>query len=176
MLLLLMSPLRSGSNMVRSMLREDKSISDIGMEHSPVTAWDVASALRQSRTPLIPMKYGHMGFTQDCLEAAALDGVATLLMHRRDARAQAMSLANARVNGTWFRASGRGEAVSVTDEEVSHQSEANLKAFRSIIEAFRGPHAILAYEDVTVPLLASLVGRLLGRDVVVTEPTTIKLS
>lgn len=173
-LLLLMSSLRSGSHMVRSMLRADAGIVDLGGEHRPLTPADAAALAARPRTSLVALKYGFLAPTPDCLALAGTADACALVLHRRDGRAQALSLASARANGTWFGPSGRGAEVVVSEDEAARQAARNTCDRDAIRRALTIPHAVLAYEDITPATLAAALGPLLGRPVTVVAPATVK--
>lgn len=175
MILFLMSSLRSGSHMVRSMLREDPCIVDRRAEHSPLVEIELAR-IYPSQDLLVPLKYGFGAFTADCLAADVhYQSAGALILHRLDAAAQARSLAHARRNGSWFGPTSSDHQVTVTPAELERQASRNA-ADLGRIDALRMPHIVVAYEDITVSTLKAAVDQLLQRDVTVVAPATLKIA
>lgn len=175
-LLFLMSSLRSGSHMVRSMLRDEPSITDLRGEHTPLTQADLAALLTRQTTSLVAMKYGYRGFTRHCLEMALTDNACALILHRRDAEAQARSLATARRYGGWVEPVLGTKPVAVSADEVKALRQRNERDLFRLVAWMRIPHIVLAYEDISTETVTNAVSQLLGRAVVVREPATVKLS
>lgn len=172
MILFLLSSLRSGSHMVRSMLRHDTSILDNRAEHSPLADGET----HQSRDVLVPLKYGYGGFTADCMAVNAYSDACALVLHRLDFVAQALSLAHARTNGTWFGPTGRDVRVVVSREEATALARRNADDLAMLRASLTIKHRVLAYEYITVDSVKATVDELLQRSVVVSEPATVKLS
>lgn len=169
--LFLMSSLRSGSHMVRSMLRDDEGIVDPYQEH----VRPLAEHRFSGKTILYPVKYGRAGMVSDCLAAEEIADACALILHRRDARAQALSLAHAQKNGTWLGPTDRNEPVAVSEADVEKVATRNARDLARL-QALIMPHVVLAYEDITVATLKAALGGLLGRAVTVVEPSTVKVA
>jgi LPS sulfotransferase NodH len=171
-----MSSLRSGSHMVRSMLRDEPTIRDMTGEHVPLTPADIEALSAREETSLVPLKYGHRGFTRHCLDVAAADNACALILHRRDAKAQARSLATAQRYGNWVQPVTGVEPVRVSASEVEALRHRNERDLFRLTAWLRIPHVVLAYEDISTEKVTNAVSQLLGRAVVVREPATVKLS
>lgn len=170
-ILFLMSSLRSGSHMVRSMLRNDPLILDNRMEHTPIAEGEELPA---DRDVLVPLKYGHDAFTSDCLATNAYPNASALILHRQDTAQQALSLAHARTNGTWFGPTDKDEKVLVSAAEIKRLAKRNADDLSTLSKTLLLPHSVLAYEDITVASLKIVMDVLLHRDVVVYEPATVR--
>lgn len=175
-ILLLMSSLRSGSRMVRSMLREDAGIVDLGGEHRMLTPADVVALAVRPLTSLVALKYGVLAPTGDCLALADTAEACALVLHRRDAAAQARSLAHARRHGSWFGHVYDSSPVVVDAAEAAALAVRNRRDRDAILAALTIPHAVLAYEDISPATLTAALAPLLGRPVTVVAPATLKIA
>jgi hypothetical protein len=174
--LLLMSSLRAGSHMVRSMLRDEPTIRDIGSEHVPLSPSDVVRLGTRGDTTLVPPKYGMFGFIRHCLDLTTIPNACALLLHRRDAAAQARSLAHARRYGSWFGPVESAPPIQVKEAEVTAHRDHNARDLAMIRAAMQIPYEVLAYEDISVETLKASLVRLLCRDVLIVEPSTVKVA
>lgn len=185
--LVIVSTPRTGSHMVRSMLRADPKVWDIGAFIFPDDGQVVeppadgsAEAVRKvykrelspGRVLLSQLKLMHDQF--DAMRAAAGTGGRFLLLTRRNRLAQACSLLLASAYGSFVRKAPTGARIS---PDPGHVRELILKfdklerLARLHLEGLRCVE--LAYEDIKPGTLHEAVNDL-GFDLRVGEPTTTK--
>lgn len=174
--LFLMASLRAGSHMVRSMLREEPSILDDRGEHEPIVPTERAVIYGGDRTVLVPLKYGYGGSLSDCLAANEFQEACALILHRRDWRAQAESLAFAKRNKAWVTAPAKPLQAPVDDwEKAELRATKTAVALDTLTAGLSIPHEVLAYEDISVATVSAALETLLGGPVNVVEPATEKV-
>jgi hypothetical protein len=169
--LFLMSSLRAGSHQVRSMLRNEPSISQRDVEHAPLADDELGIINNSPTTGLVPVKYGYGMGLRDCLAADRTAGACALILHRRDWREQAASLAFAARNKAWHGLRGRAaERVAVDWQQARMLKARNDEALEMLTSQLAIPFEVIAYEDISEQTVADALERLLGRSVIVTAP------
>jgi LPS sulfotransferase NodH len=187
--LVIVSTPRSGAHMLRSMLRADASVDDLGafifpddgqVIEPPATASaeavqavyerELASRKGRSLVSHIKLMHGHF----EAIRAAASTGGRFILLRRRDRLAAACSLVLAMKYHAIAEPAPAGGVISPDPNKV-----------RDLVEKFGRleelgkryldglPHVELAYEDISVPAVKSALATL-GFDIEVGEPTTVK--
>lgn len=172
-LVFLVSSLRSGSHMIRSMLREDAVVIP-NVEHTLANTDLAEKAHKLGKDMLVPMKYGHANLVEQCLEIDTITDARMLLLHRRDARAQAKSLRYAQVNKAWTSKPANPKSVTVDDEFIKWVEDRNKRDSEKLV-LLKTLKVVLAYEDITLQSVTDAMKVLFERDVIVMEPNTVKL-
>lgn len=166
--LFVISSMRSGSNMVRSILRD--GVVDMGTEHA-APPFRLAAG---EETVLQALKFDL--FLGDCLQVNNHPLSCALVLYRADWRARAASLAVAQANGSWFGHKKRMKAVEV-DWEAAHAAAAVAERNRvTLLAELTVPFKVIEYEDISISTVHEAASSLLGRDVLVVPPSTTKVS
>jgi LPS sulfotransferase NodH len=182
--LVILSAPRTGSHMLRSMLRADASIVDLGALAPP---WECLvepprveglrafyQAHMQRVAPLTVLSNWHLlGGVRGVADIVATGGV-FIYLYRRDLLAQAASAKLAREHGCYYKAAPPGAKVTLGQDtrDLMDNWTRQHEQLQRILPGL--PHRTLAYEDITVPTVAEIAAELLGRAVVVGAPTTPK--
>lgn len=188
--LVIVSTPRTGANMVRSMLRADPAVTDVGwpfyQREAIVPAWptDIAQAdieawYQEHSAGCIlvsNVKLHSFGNWQAHLQAAAATDGRFIYLQRRDRFAQVASWLYARKRGAHFAPLAVDEPIHIeqaeADEWLTQFADFDADAAQELLPY---PHQTLFYEDITPAVLAQATGAL-GIDVSVGNPTTPKIS
>lgn len=187
--LVIVSTPRSGAHMVRSMLRADASVADLGafifpddgkVIEPPANASAEAvqavykreSKARKGRTLVSHIKLMHGHF--DAIRAASATGGRFILLRRRDRLAEACSLVLAMKYHAFVDPAPAGATIS-PEPRMVRDLVAKFKRLEEVGRRYLEdlPHVELAYEDITRDSVSAALATL-GIDLKVSEPTTRK--
>lgn len=182
--IVILSAGRVGSHMLRSMLRADLNIVDLGCLNVigenlvPAPNMTVLDQFYETYVkrcaPLTCMSNLKFGAG---IEKARRTGAVFIYLWRRNMLAQAASTALAQQYNCFYSEAPPGASIALIRSKV----EDLVQGWRGLHNDFRQrllylPHIELVYEDLSVPIVRDKVSSLLGRNVVVGEPTTPKSS
>lgn len=177
--LVIWSSLRAGSHMLRSMLRADPLVVDVGEYLDPVRFGPFLDQKARDNPGRIIVSNPKWGLSPLPLgprvRALQERGAHVILLYRRDLLAQQASFSLAAKTGAFRGAAQPGEMVTLTAEQTGPMMFKNalqLEQLRLLLKPL--PHVELAYEDITVPAVAAAVTALIGMRLKVGEPTTTK--
>lgn len=187
--LVIVSTPRSGAHMLRSMLRADASVDDLGafifpddgkvIEPPANASADAVQAVyrreikaRKGRTLVSHIKLMHGHF--DAIRAAAATGGRFILLRRRDRLAEACSLMLATKYRAIIDPAPAGATIS-PEPRLVHDLVANFARLEELGRRYLDglPHVELAYEDISRDSVSAALATL-GFDLKVSEPTTQK--
>lgn len=187
--LVILSAPRTGSHMLRSMIKADPQIADIGAFLQPLEGLvetppeSDRESLRRfyidqtlaNRGRIVLSNLKVFGNNLDPLLAAMDTGGRFIHLTRRDRLAQVASFTLAAQHKAFYRPAPAGAKVTLDREQVAKQivklEMADVR-FRAAICTV--PHVELAYEDIAVETVSAAVKHLTGLDLGIGEPTTKK--
>ncbi len=188
--LVIVSPPRAGAHMLRSMLRAEPLVDDIGafifpddgqVVDPPPTSrtgdvravYERELAARPGRLLLSHVKLMHGHF--DAIRAAADTGGLFVMLTRCDRLAQACSLILAMQHGAFIKPAPQGATIAPDPAHVRSLIDRIARIEETGRRYLEGlPFVDLAYEDLLPERVAASVLELTGMKLTVAEPTTRK--
>ena len=187
--LVIVSTPRSGAHMLRSMLRADPSVDDLGAFSFPddgkvieppadasakavQAVYKRESKSRKGRTLVSHIKLMHGHF--EAIRAAAATGGRFMLLRRRDRVAEACSLMLAMKYRAIVDPAPAGATIA-PEPRLVRDLVANFERLEELGRRYLEglPHVEIAYEDISLASIKAALAAL-GIDLTVGEPTTTK--